>query len=445
MECALMTPFPETALQTRDEQMDVDVSADNHDDGWVPNTSLLWERRRTLARVFLYSLLLSTIMAFLIPKHYESTTRIMPPEQQGMGAAMLAALAGKAMPGGALGALAGGMLGMKDTGALFVELLHSGTIEGALADRFELQKVYRKRYRQDALKKLEHRTDVTQDRKSGVITVVVTDTDRQRARDMTQAYLDQLDSLLIRVNTSAARREREFIEQRLITVQSDLEKAQVALSDFASKNTTLDVKEQTKAMVEAGAKLQAQLIVAHAEADSLGQFYGEGNVRMRAANARVGELEHELKKLGGSASESGDEPDGDALYPTLRQMPVLAVRWADLYRQVKIKETVYDLLTEQYELARIEEVKSVPSVRVIDSPSWPEKKSFPPRLIMILALTSLSVFTAAIVLVMRDRWLRLSPRDARKQLARRVWLALQDDTKDLRHFARGKLNSADRS
>ncbi len=125
----------------------------------------------------------------------------------------------------------------------------------------------------------------------------------------------------------------------------------------------------------------------------MGQFYGAGNVRMRAAGARVGELERELKKLGGSAADTGDEPaDSDALYPTLRQMPALAVHWADLYRQVKVKETVYDLLTEQYELARIEEVKSVPSVRVIDPPSWPEKKSFPPRLIMILVLTSLSVF-----------------------------------------------------
>jgi uncharacterized protein involved in exopolysaccharide biosynthesis len=124
---------------------------------------------------------------------------------------------------------------------------------------------------------------------------------------------------------------------------------------------------------------------------------------------------------------------------------VLAVRWADLYRQVKIKETVYDLLTEQYELARIEEVKSVPSVRVIDSPSWPEKKSFPPRLVIILVLTSLSVFCAAMVLVMQDRWLRLSPHDSRKQLATRVWRALKDDTHELRHFARGKLTSANQS
>ena len=196
-------------------------------------------------------------------------------------------------------------------------------------------------------------------------------------------------------------------------------------------------------MVEAGAKLQAQLIVAQSEVDSMSQFYGPGNVRLRAANARVGELKRDLQKLAGS-SDPAEPADPDALYPSLRQMPVLAVRWADLYRQVKVKETVYDLLIEQYELARIEEVKSIPSVRVIDPPSWPEKKSFPPRLIMILALTSLSVFTAAMALVLRDRWVRLSPHDARKRLAHQMWSALRDDASQLQHSVRGSLSSADK-
>jgi uncharacterized protein involved in exopolysaccharide biosynthesis len=411
---------------------------------WVPNTSLLWERRQILWRVTICSLVLSTAIAFLIPKEYESGTRIMPPDQQGMGPAMLAALAGKAMPG-AFGALAGSMFGMKDTGALFVQLLQSGTVQGQIVDRFDLQRVYRKRYRQDTLKKLARRTEITQDRKSGIITVVVTDTSRQRARDMAQAYVEGLDDLLTKVNTSTARREREFIEQRLVTVQSDLEKAQVALSDYASKNTTLDVKEQTKAMIDAGAKLEAELIVARSESDSMGQIYGDGNVRMRAANAKVGELERALRKMRGSgSSEQRDVSGQDRLYPPLRELPILAVRWADLYRQVKVKETVYDLLTEQYELARIEEVKSIPSVRVIDPPSWPEKKSFPPRLIIMLAFTLLSVFCAAMFQVVAERWKQLSALDARKQLARGIWLAIQDDAKRVRRHAHGwRLSSGD--
>jgi uncharacterized protein involved in exopolysaccharide biosynthesis len=438
-----MTEPNKTTLKTQEHRVEVSVTVSGGD-RWVPNISLLWDRRRTLLRVAIVSLLLSTAIAFLIPKEYESTTRIMPPEQQGMGTAMLAALVGKAMPG-AVSALAGSMLGMKDTGALFVQLLESGTIRGQLVERFDLQRVYRMRYRQDTVKKLAHRTEVTQDRKSGIITIVVTDTSRERARDMTQAYVDALDDLLIKVNTSTAKREREFIEQRLVTVQSDLEKAQVALSDYASKNTTLDVKEQTKAMIDAGAKLQGELIVARAESDSMSQIYGEGNIRMRAANARVSELERELKKMSGSQGEGQEESSGpDRLYPSLRELPIVAVRWADLYRQVKIKETVYDLLTEQYELARIEEVKSIPSVRVIDPPNWPEKKSFPPRRIIMLVFTILAVCGSAMFLIVAERWNQVSPQDARKQLANTVWLAIKNDAKQIRHHTYGwRLSSGD--
>jgi len=438
-----MTEYNKTTLKTQDHSVEVNIKVSGGD-RWVPNISLLWERRRALLCVAIVSLLLSAAIAFLIPKQYESTTRIMPPEQQGMGTAMLAALVGKAMPG-AMSALAGSMLGMKDTGALFVQLLESGTIRGQLVDRFGLQRVYRKRYRQDTVKTLAHRTEVTQDRKSGIITIVVTDTSRERARDMAQAYVNALDDLLIKVNTSTAKREREFIEQRLVTVQSDLEKAQLALSDYASKNTTLDVKEQTKAMIDAGAKLEAELVVARAESDSMSQIYGEGNVRMRAANARVGELERELKRISGSQDAGQEEASGpDRLYPSLRELPIVAVRWADLYRQVKVKETVYDLLTEQYELARIEEVKSIPSVRVIDPPNWPEKKSFPPRRIIMLVFTTLAIFGSALFLIATERWNQVSPQDARKQLANTVWLAIKKDAKQIRHHTHGwRLSSGD--
>jgi capsule polysaccharide export protein KpsE/RkpR len=438
----LISETASKALEIRERTAGTSPVANDH--SWIPNTSLLWERRSFLFRVALLSVVFSTAVAFLIPKQYESTTRIMPPEQQGISTAMLAAVAGKVMPG-ALGSLAGSMFGMKDTGALFVQLLQSGTVQGQLVDRFDLQRVYWKRYRQDTVKKLARRTEITQDRKSGVITIVVTDTSRQRARDMAQAYVDLLDDMLIRVNTSAARREREFIEQRLVTVQSDLEKAQIALSDYSSKNTTLDVKEQTKATIDAGAKLQAELIVARSESDSIAQVYGDGNVRMRAANARVAELERELKKMSGSASGTQDQTQvEDRLYPPLRELPALAVRWADLYRQVKVKETVFDLLTEQYEVARIEEVKSIPSVRMIDSPSWPEKKSFPPRLIIILVITVLAVFSSAMYLLIVERWRQISPHDARKLLADEMWLALRHDATRIRRLSSGwRLSSGD--
>lgn len=405
------------------------LASTREDRRYVWTAALLWEGRRRILLAAVIALIASTAVAFLLPKHYKSTARIMPPDEPNGGAALLAALSGKIMAG-SMRALAGGLLGFKGNGALFVDLLQSGTVQGHLVDQFDLQKVYSKRYRQDALKKLERRTDITEDRKSGVIKIVVTDTDRRRARDLAQAYLDQLDGLLVRVNTSAARRERQFIEQRLVTVQSELERAQMELSDFSSKNTTLDIKEQTRAMVESGAKLQGELIMGRSELESLEQIYGNDNVRVRAARARVAELQSSLHQIIGASEGAGDaqQSSSGSLYPPLRQLPAIGVHWADLYRRVKIEETVYDLLNEEYEAARLEEAKSIPTVSVIDSPSWPEKKSFPPRVLIIGGCTLLTVFFGCVSLLMQERWDSLGRHDPRKQLVKTIWLTIRNDS-----------------
>ncbi len=387
---------------------------------WAGNGILIWSQRRKVLRATVFAAIISGIIVFVIPKQYESWVRIMPPEQPG-GVALMAALAGRSLPPN-FGALASTLFGIRNSSALFAELLQSRSVREGLVDRFDLQKVYSKRYRQDAIKKVGKRTEITEDRKTGIITVVVTDTDRQRARDMAQAYLDELNSLLAKVNTSSARRERQFIEQRLVDVKRDLDDAQLQLSAFSSKNTTLDVKEQTRAMVEAGAKLQGELIVAKSEVTSLQQFYSDDNVRVRAARARVSELQRALTRATGSDSPAppGAEIADDSPYPSLRAMPALGVQWANLYRRVTIQETIFNLLTAEYETARIEEAKSIPTVSVIDPPNWPEKKSFPPRLILILVCTLLATIGTSIYIVLRERWSAVSGTDPRKELANQL-------------------------
>jgi uncharacterized protein involved in exopolysaccharide biosynthesis len=386
---------------------------------WVRNTTLLWDHRRRLLRVAAITLVLSAAIAFLIPKRYESVARLMPPEQPSSGAAMLAALAGHSLGGlGGLGNLAG-LLGGRTSSALFIDLLHSRTISDHIIDRFNLQHVYKKRYRIDAVKYLAHHTTVVDDKKSGVITVTFNDTDPRRAQAITQAYLDELNSLVTHANTSSARREREFIEKRLVNVQAELQAAEKALGQFSSNNVTFDIKEQTHAMVDAAAKLQGELIVGQSELDSLQQIYGDGNVRVRAARARIGVLKSELTKMSGSPS---DESSGDSseLYPSLRQIPKLAVPYADLYRRVRIEETVFELLSQQYEMSRIEEAKDTPVVAVFDQPLVAEKKSFPPRLLIILIVTAFAVMTTSFYIVLSAMWQQVSPADPRKMLAHEI-------------------------
>jgi capsule polysaccharide export protein KpsE/RkpR len=360
----------------------------------------------------------------------------MPPEHSGPDATMFAALAGRAMGMDGLGGLAASLLGAHNSGALFVDLLRSGSVTGRIIDRFQLESVYHTRYRVDTAKHLVRKTTIVQDKKSGVISITVKDTDRTRARDMAQAYLDELNVLVNRTSTSSAHQERVFIEHRLDAVRRDLDRAEEAMSDFSSRNTTIDIKEQTRTMVDAAAKLQAELIVTQGELKSLEQIYGDGNVRVRAAEARLANLKREMVKLGGTSAElstdAGDPPpqgsssaDADPIsYPPLRQLPRLAVPYANLYRGVRVQENVFELLTQQYEVARIQEAKDVPVVSVIDPPGIPEKKSFPRRKLLTLIMTMLVVGVTSAWLIARHHWKNISVHDPRRVFASEIFETL---------------------
>jgi uncharacterized protein involved in exopolysaccharide biosynthesis len=386
---------------------------------------LLWEQRRMLYRVAAWALAISTVIVLLIPSQYESSIKIMPPDPMSGSGTMLAALASKATP--ELAALAGGLLGTKSSGALFVDLFRSRSVQDHVIDRLNLQKVYSSRYKEDARKRLDSRTEVSEERKSGVISLTVTDKNPQRAHDIAQAYLEELNRLLAQVSTSSARRERVFIEQRLTSVRSDLEDAEKQFSAFASKNTALDIKEQTKAMVESAAMLQGELIASQSELQSLEQIYTGNNVRVRSLRARIDELQRQAQKLQGTdASLVPDAPQADQMYPPIRKLPLLGVEWADLYRRLKVQETVFELLTQQYELARIQEAKEIATVNIVDLANVPERKSFPPRLLILILLTSASVAAAAAWIIGRARLRQLDDGDPRRVLTLRAATALSN-------------------
>src|SRR3989449_5739817 len=169
-------------------------------------------------------------------------------------------------------------------------------------------------------------------------------------------------------------------------------------------------------MVEAAARLQGQLIAAQSELEGLKQIFTDNNVRVRATDAQVRELRKKLSEIGSAGTDGGAKSD-NSLYPSIRKLPILGVTYADLYRQTKIEETVYGLLTQQYELAKVEEAKEIPSVKVLDAAIVPTKKSFPPRRAITLLGTLLGGSTAMTCVVGKARWDAIEAGGPRKGFA----------------------------
>src|ERR1700722_18084120 len=157
---------------------------------------LLLDRRYFLLRVTAYGLVLAAVLAFLIPVRYEAHTQLMPPDSEiSSGLASLMAMTSRS--GGSLGMLAGDFLGVKTSGALFIGILRSETVEDRIIDKFDLKSVYGAKRMQQARRELEENTGISEDRKSGIISIGVTDHSPQRSAAMAQAYVDELDHLVV--------------------------------------------------------------------------------------------------------------------------------------------------------------------------------------------------------------------------------------------------------
>jgi len=435
----------QTTLEEHSSDMlEGDIAQEDHDPELIPRLRLLWGHRFRLAKATLLALVASVIVVILIPNTYEANVELMPPDSSSLSgtSAMIGLLAGAGGIGGGTGGggsgtsglagTVGDLLGAQKPGALFIGILGCRTIADRMIDRFDLRAVYQRKTYSDTRKKLESRVDFEEEKKSGIIKITVQDRDRMRATAMAQAYVDELNTLLAHVNNSAASKEREFLEKRLVVVNTELEEATKELSAFSSHNATLDPEDQGKAMLDAAAMLQGELIAAKSELSGLQQIYTADNVRVRSLQAHIGELERQLNAFGGKGYTGSTTLDPKALYPSIRQLPILGQQYLDLYRRAKVDETVFELLTESYEMAKVEEAKETPSVKVLDEARIPEKKSWPPRTVLSIVGGLLGFLFASAWILWAEKWAEVDPGEPRKLFLSDIRRDVMRDSERLR-------------
>jgi uncharacterized protein involved in exopolysaccharide biosynthesis len=364
---------------------------------------VIWQRRRWLAMVTGIGMLLAVGYALLIPNQYTSTAQLMPPDAQSLSSpSMLSALAGA---GPIAPSFAGGFMSARTPGGTFIGILDSQTAQDDIINRFDLRRIFHCKFYTDARNILKGKTTIVEDKKSGIISISVTDRDPNRARDLAEANVEELDKLVNRGSTSSARRERIFLEERIKSVKSDLDASSRALSQFSSRNATLNPQTQGQALIEAASRLQAELITAQSELYGLKAQYSDDNVRVRGARARIDVLQSQLRKMGGiSGKVDGADQKSNQLYPSIRELPLLGVTYSDLSRQLAMQAGIYETLTKQYELAKVEEAKEIPPIKVLDEPDVPERKSSPHRAIIVVLGFLLSAFAGITWILASALW-----------------------------------------
>lgn len=353
---------------------------------------VLVKRKRLIGFIVGSAAMVSLIISLLLPKIYAATTSVLPPQQDTMGMSM--GLQQAAGGGAGLGGLAGGLLGMKTPMDLWVGILKSNAIRDAIINRFDLKKLFDVETIEDARLRLNGVVKVVK-AKEDILSITVEDESPERAAQIANAFVEELDKVNQGNVMTSGKRTRLFLEKRLREAKEEVIKTEVAMKVFQEDSKAVKLDEQSKAIIGAIGRVRGELMAKEVELQTMLSFATPTHPQVQLLQSEVTGLRGQMREMAEGKKGRKNDPfppeQKDIFIPT-EKIPDLGLQYARLFRDAKVQETLYGLLTQQYELARIQEAKDSPTVQVLDVAKAPEKKTRPKKALIILLSTTTAAF-----------------------------------------------------
>ncbi len=319
--------------------------------------------------------LVGLLIALLIRPSFTAATVILPPQQSNSSSSgMLSELSSL----GALGGLAGGSLGLKNPGDMYVALFKSVTVEDGLIHKFNLQHEYHAKYLSVARRALEAHATVKADTKTSLITISVEDHDPRRAAAIANGYVDEYRHLSEHLAISEAAQRRLFFQEQMAAANEHLANAEAALIQTEQTTGLVGPDAQARALIETAANLRAQITAQQVQIQGMETYAASDNAGLMQAQKELAGLQTQLAKLGGN----GDLGSGNILVAK-GKVPQATVDYERKLRDVKYYEAIFNILSRQFEMAKLDEARQGALVQVVDPAIAPDYKSSPKRALWV--------------------------------------------------------------
>jgi tyrosine-protein kinase Etk/Wzc len=362
------------------------------------NLVILAAQRRLIAGGMLAAALLTAIVVLVMPVTYTATTVILTPQNS---SGSILSLLGQF---GGLGSIASSL----DTDGLikmpsdtYTSVLGSRTVADRLIQRFQLQHVYRKRTLVDTRKALARHTHIETMRGS-TIHISVDDKDVQRATAIANGYVEELYQVNQRLALTSSAQRRLFLEQQLGEERAALAQAEIGFKEIQQKTGVIQLAGQAEITLRSIAQLRAAIAAKEVQVEVVRDSVTDQNSDLVRLESGIAALREQLRKAESESAQSGDD-----YFVPAGKIPAAGLEYLRRTRDLRYHEALFEMLAKQYEAARIDEAKAPPLVQVIDKAVAPDKRSWPPRTLLVMhaALTSAILLAGAVLL--RDKWARL--------------------------------------
>ena len=357
----------------------------------MAGTLLRW--RRFIIGITGVAAVLAVVISLLLPNWYRASTRLLLPEDSSGGIASVLA--------GDLSSAARSLLGGGGDYIRYLAILSSRTTLESVINRFDLIQVYEvadnKTPLNDAMDLLGENIDFVVDNEYEFLSVEVYDRDPQRAADMANFFVHELNRINGELSALTAGTLRGYVEQRYAEAQSMRAALLDSLKTFQQRYGVFDLQAQTEAYFSQLADLRVNAIQLEIQYEALRERLGPNNAQVQGLRGAVEAAERKYR-----AALAGRE---EVLPIPQNEVPTAVRQYADFTMERTIQERILELVAPMLEQARFEEQREKEAVQVLDVAVPPVEKARPHRAIICIMAT-LSAFILSILFVLANEWWR---------------------------------------
>ncbi|NIA31582.1 MAG: hypothetical protein GWP06_16950 [Actinobacteria bacterium] len=390
---------------------------------------ILVRRRWMIIRNVILTTVLVVLISFFLPQKYIAVATLMPPEKQSK-SALEGVLSDMTVPGISLNTPA-------SSSEIMVEILKSRSVgERVLQKRFTLESDSLPLFQLLKFPSLDiglirmrkkARFTVSQ---QGIITVAVTLGNRKLAADVANAYVQALDAVNQEKSVSRAKNSRIYIESQLKETEKKLKEVTQKLADFQQKHKAISLEEQMNAAIQQAGELKGQIIAKEVQLGVMLQTMKAMNPEVIRAQMELDQLRRRYQEFQfGKTTKKGEVKD---FYVPFADVPEIGLKLAELTRQAKVQETVWQLLNQQYYQAKIQEAQDTPTVQVLDRAVPPVFRSSPNRKMLVIVFALLSFFVSILWAFVQEYLVCLDNRPEEKDRLQQITLEFRNDLRRIK-------------
>ena len=354
----------------------------------VDKIHIIMKWRKFILYETLIVILVTLVVSLIIPNQYTSKATILPPNPERD--AMLGILF-SSFPSGLSGITgASGLLGGPTTSDLYANIMKSHVILDKIIAKYQLKEVFKTKTMDDTYKALLSITEVIVT-PEGIISVSVIYKNKILAANIANSFVEELDRFNTETAMTVGKKYRIFIEQRLAETIDTLAKTENALRLFQEKHRTVALDAEIQSAIQTIAQLKSEIILREVQKGAASSISSLNNPYVTNINQELSQLKRQLSIIEFGSNDTTNREFGAGFSMPFARLPELSMEYARLLRDVKVQEAIYELMTQQYEQAKVMELKDTPTVQFLDRAVPAEKKSHPRRSILLITVGFISL------------------------------------------------------